>query len=122
TSLTHPDGLRDLVDRVLAAVRVAPVDRRWPGLAPPAALTGEADYDPDTAEAGPAERAARVRAFVDAAGGLETAGYCRTVTWTVGFANSAGQTAWSRTTEAAMDGVARRGAGVDGVARLASAR
>ena len=32
-----------------------------------------------------------MRAFVDAAGGLETAGYCRTNHWTGAFANSAGQ-------------------------------
>ena len=122
TSRTGDDGLRDLVGRVLGAVRVAPVDAGWPGLAPAAPPAGEPGYDPATADAGPDERAARVRAFVEAAGGLETAGYCRTTTWTVGFAHSAGQAAWSRTTEAALDGIARGGGGVDGVARIAGVR
>lgn len=122
TTRTGDDGLRDLVGRVLGAVRTAPVDAGWPGLAPPEPPRGEAGYDPDTADAGPDERAARVRAFIEAAGGLETAGYCRTMTWTVGFANSAGQAAWSRSTEAALDGIARCEGGIDGVARLAGVR
>lgn len=134
TTVTGADGLRALVERTLAAVRVSPADRSWPGLAPPAPLRGSAGhpgsgersglafgFDEATARADPAERAARVGAFVEAAGGLETAGYCRTVYVSAAFANSAGQAVEGRTAEAAMDGVARAG-GADGVARLAAAR
>ncbi|WP_229071521.1 TldD/PmbA family protein [Actinoplanes sp. DH11] len=134
TTVTGPDGLRALVERTLAAARVSPADPAWPGLTPPAALhlsaghhgSGETSglefgFDEATARADPAERAARVRDFVDAAGGLETAGYCRTVYTSAAFANSAGQSAEGRTVEAAMDGIARSG-GADGVARLASSR
>ncbi|MEV0897689.1 metallopeptidase TldD-related protein [Actinoplanes sp. NPDC049802] len=134
TTLTGPDGLRTLVERTLAAARVSPADRSWPGLAPPApprlsaghAGSGERSglgfgFDEATARADPAERAARVRDFVEAAGGLETAGYCRTLFVSAAFANSAGQAVHGRTAEAAMDGIART-AGADGVARLAAAR
>jgi predicted Zn-dependent protease len=69
----------------------------------------------------PAQRARRVRDFVDAAGGLETAGYCRTLSVAAGFVNSAGHHATSAFTEAAMDGIARA-EGSDGVARTASVR
>lgn len=119
TTVTTTEGLHALVDRTLAAMRLAPVDPSWPGLAPPGAV-GVPDFDEATAAAPPGERAARVRAFVDAAG-LETAGYCRTATWEQAFANTAGQAASTRTSEAAMDGIART-EGSDGVARLASVR
>ncbi|BEL11422.1 TldD/PmbA family protein [Actinoplanes sichuanensis] len=134
TTVTSADGLRTLVERTLAAVRVSPVDRSWPGLAPPAPLrlsaghpgSGERSglafgFDEATARADPAERAERVGDFVRAAGGLETAGYCRTVYVSAAFANSAGQAVEGRTAEAAMDGIARC-EGADGVARLAAAR
>ncbi|MFY1634061.1 TldD/PmbA family protein [Solwaraspora sp. WMMB335] len=121
TTLTEPDGLTDLVDRTLAAARLCPPDPAWPGLAGPAPLHAAGLWDEQTAQAGPAERAARVRDFVAAAAGLESAGYCRTVHRSTGFANSAGQSAGGRTAEAAMDGVARV-AGSDGVARQSVAR
>lgn len=134
TTVTGPDGLRTLVERTLAAARVSPGDPGWPGLTPPAALhlsaghpgPGEHSglafgFDEATARAEPADRAARVRDFVDAAGGLETAGYCRTVHVSAAFANTAGQAVEGRTVEAAMDGIARLD-GADGVARLAGGR
>jgi predicted Zn-dependent protease len=134
TTVTSADGLRTLVERTLAAVRVSPVDRSWAGLAPPAPLrmsaghpgSGERSglafgFDEATARADPGERAARVGDFVRAAGGLETAGYCRTVYVAAAFANSAGQAVEGRTAEAAMDGITRCD-GADGVARLAAAR
>ena len=80
TTVAAGDGLRGLVaahDRPrrgcarptrLARARPAGAARRPTG-----------DWDEATAHAEPDERADRVREFVDAAGGLETAGYCRTV-------------------------------------------
>ena len=134
TTVTGADGLRALVERTLAAARMSPADRAWPGLAPsaplhlPAGRPGSGDgsgpafgFDEATARADPAERAGRVRDFVEAAGGLETAGYCRTLYLSAAFANSAGQAVEGRTAEAAMDGIARSG-GADGVARLAASR
>ncbi|SCF07287.1 Predicted Zn-dependent protease or its inactivated homolog [Micromonospora echinospora] len=120
-SLASPDGLRELVERTLVAARLGPPDPGWPGLAPPAPAPAAPTPDEATAHAEPDERAARVRAFVDAAGGLETAGYCRTSHHAAAFANTAGHTAWGRMAEAAMDGIARTG-GVDGMARLAADR
>ncbi|MDI6099665.1 metallopeptidase TldD-related protein [Actinoplanes sp. NEAU-A12] len=134
TTLTSTDDLRTLVERTLAAVRVSPPDRSWAGLAPPAPPrlsaghpgSGERSglgfgFDEATARADPADRAERVRDFVRAAGGLETAGYCRTVYVSAAFANSAGQAVEGRMADAAMDGIARSD-GADGVARLAAAR
>ncbi|KUL29090.1 TldD/PmbA family protein [Actinoplanes awajinensis] len=134
STLTGADGLRSLVERTIAAARVTPPDPSWAGLTRPAALhisaghpgSGERSglefgFDEATARATPGERAERVRAFVDAAEGLETAGYCRTGYVSAAFANTAGQAVEGRTAEAAMDGIARTG-GADGVARLATSR
>ncbi|MFF5293889.1 TldD/PmbA family protein [Paractinoplanes globisporus] len=134
TTITGPDGLRALVDRTIAAARVSPADPTWPGLTEPTPLHVSAGhpgsgihsgldfgFDEATARSDPGERAARVRDFVRAAGGLETAGFCRTVYVSAAFANSAGHAVEGRTAEAAMDGIARVD-GSDGVARLASGR
>jgi predicted Zn-dependent protease len=122
TTLIDGEGLPDLVRRTLAAARLSPHDPGWPGLAPSAPLTlTSGTVDEATAHASPEERAERVRAFVNAAGGLSTAGYCRTSYHRCAFANSAGQAVSGATTEAAMDGIVRT-ASSDGVARLASTR
>lgn len=121
STVVGEDGLRALVERTLAAARLCPPDPGWPGLTAPAAPLGSAAYDEATANASPDDRAQRVRDFVDAAGGLETAGYCRTIVWSAAFANTAGHSAYARSADAAMDGIARRD-GVDGVARLVSTR
>lgn len=120
TTVVDADGLRSLVGRTLAAAGLCPPDPGWPGLAEPAPLDGPARVDETVLAATPADLAQQVRAFVDAAGGLETAGYCRTVHKSAAFANSAGQACSGATTEAAVDGIARCG-GADGVARIASA-
>lgn len=108
------DGLSGFVERALDAVRSGPADPGWPGVAPPSHIPPPGDAPPIGA---PAERATVVRAFVDAAGGLETAGYCRTTSTERAFANSAGHTASAASGSAAFDGIARRD-GSDGVARI----
>ncbi|GGL04974.1 TldD/PmbA family protein [Mangrovihabitans endophyticus] len=121
TTVIDKAGLTALVDRTLAAARMSPPDAAWPGLVPPTPLTAAASgLDEVSAVADPELRAAQVRAFVDAAGGLETAGFCRTTLSSAAFANSAGQAVEGRAVEAAMDGIARLD-GADGVARLAAA-
>jgi len=115
------DGVRALVERVLAAVEVAPLDPGWPGLAPPAAAATTPVLDGATAGASPADRAAVVRDFVDGAGGLETAGYCRTNHWTGAFASSSGQVVTGEAAECGVAAIAR-GPGADGVARHAPSR
>jgi len=127
TTVVDAAGLEGLVTRTLEAARLLPPDPGWPGLAPPATASAVGSPDDATAGAGPSERAERVRAFVDAAGGLETAGYCRTSSTRAAFANTAGQSLTGAFTEAGMDGIARaRGsagtAPADGAARLASSR
>ncbi len=111
------DGLRALVERVLTAARFTPPDPAWPGLTPATPVAPAPEWDPATAHAGPDQRAALVRAFVDAAAGLVTAGYCRTGHRFTAFANSAGHSTQGQAAEAAMDGIARAG-GADGTARL----
>ncbi len=120
-TLTTPEALGQLVARTIAAAELAPVDPGWAGLSPPAALAGSGTVDEAIVAAAAAERAERVKAFVDAAGGLSTAGYCRTRHIQAAFGNSAGQAILGGTTEAALEGIARAGspgALVDGSARL----
>lgn len=112
------DGLRELVDRTLAAAALLPEDDAWAGLTEPTPLIGHGNHDPDTAEVSPDQRASVVRQFVDAAGGLETAGFCRTVEETITYANSTGQLVAASSTTAVADGIARTGTS-DGVARTA---
>lgn len=122
TTVLDRDALLALVERTVAAAGVCPPDPGWPGLAPPAEVGGPADWDDDAAAGETAAgRATRVRAFVDAAGGLQTAGYCRSTYRSGAFANTAGQSAQGRTAEVAMDAIARCD-GADGVARLSTAR
>jgi predicted Zn-dependent protease len=122
TTVIDPDGLTALIERTIAACRLSPPDVAWAGLAPPQPLHEDpGGFDEETARATPQERAIRVRDFVQAAGGLETAGYCRTSYRSAAFANSAGQAVEGRAADAAMDGIARDG-GADGVARLAVSR
>ena len=124
SSLDGPtdDGtLGRLVDNVLAAARVAPLDAGWPGLTPPSPAPAVDHWDEETARSGPDDRARRVAAFVEAAEGLETAGACSTTAIEAAFANSAGQAATGRMTEATIDGIARTPT-ADGSARRTSAR
>jgi predicted Zn-dependent protease len=125
-STVDADGLRALVDRTVAAARLCPPDPQWPGLTAPGPVRAAAEVDDATAYAEPADRADRVRAFVDAAGGLESAGYCATTRFGQTFANSAGHHAHAVVAEAAISAIARCPDGdrapADGVARLATAR
>jgi predicted Zn-dependent protease len=116
TNRTDADGQADLVARALEAVRSGPLDPGWPGVAPASKVPPPAD-GPGVGAA--AERARAVRAFVDAAGGLETAGYCKATRTDMAFANSAGHRATSVSSAAAFDGIARHH-GHDGVARVAT--
>ena len=124
TSVDGPaddESLGRAIDNVLEAARDRPADPEWPGLTAPAPAPEVDHFDDETAAATPDERARRVRDFVDAAGGLETAGFCSTTTVQLGFANSAGQRLAGRGTAAEIDGIART-ATADGSGRTASVR
>ncbi len=118
---TTPDGLRALVEQVRTAARLCPPDAGWPGVAPPAALAGTGNVDERVVEVSPADRAATVKAFVDAAGGLNTAGHFSTLYWEAAFANSAGQSVSGSCTAAAFHGIARTPF-ADGLGRAAGVR
>lgn len=105
TTRTDPDALADFSDRILETAALQPVDEDWPGVAPPAATAGQGNADEVTLGAAPADRAERVKAFVDAGRGLSAAGYCMTTGSEVAFVNSAGQHAAGRFTEAVLDGI-----------------
>ncbi len=119
------DGLRRLATAALTSARLRPVDPHWPGLAPPAPV-GPSHADRATADATDAERAALVAAFVEAAGGLETAGFCATRGTATAFVNSAGQQVTGSVTLATVDGIARAPSGepapADGSGRASSTR
>jgi len=115
TSTTGTIGdLATFVAGALESVRVGPLDPGWPGVCPPVPVESRATPPPAST---PADRAGVVRAFVDGAGGLETAGYCREVRTDAAFANTAGQAATASSAAAGLDGIARN-EGRDGVARL----
>lgn len=118
---TDAEALSRLVRSTMDAARLQPVDPGWPGLAPPADTPAVDHWDDATAAAEPEERADRVGAFVSAADGLETAGFCSTKGIEIAFGNSAGQRASGRTTSATLDGIARTGSS-DGSARASSVR
>jgi predicted Zn-dependent protease len=119
STVTAPDGLDRLVEQTLSAARLRPVDTGWAGLTAPAPPSGAGRFDTATAGSTPADRAAVVRAFVDAAGGLETAGFCRVTASAAAYANSAGHALTGHSTMAAADGIARTGSS-DGMARAAA--
>jgi predicted Zn-dependent protease len=121
TTQVSDDALGRLVRSALDAAALQPVDPGWPGLALAAAAPDVDHWDDATASADPASRAERVGAFVNAADGLETAGFCSTEGLHVAFANSAGQRLTGRTTSAQLDGIARTGSS-DGSDRAASVR
>jgi len=120
TTRTDDEGVERVVRQGVDAARLRPADPDWPGLAP-AAPVAAAPWDDATASATPSDRAAVVRAFVDAGDGLEAAGFVSTSGQTMAFANTAGQRVMSRSTKAAVDGIHRSGAG-DGSGRHGSAR
>ena len=121
---TDDERLGRLVDDVIAAARVTPPDPDWPGVTPPTSLGDLAavdHWDDATAADDPGERARRVRDVVDAAGGLETAGFCSTTATVTAFANTAGQRVTGRSTRANLDAIARTPT-ADGSDRHASVR
>ena len=122
TTTTRLDNLEDLAARTLAALRPAPLDPTWPGLTPPTPTDGFlGNADEATAAADPGERAARVRAFVDACEGLSAAGYVSTSSTRVAYANSLGHQAFGTTTSAGIDAIARTPSS-DGLARQGAVR
>jgi predicted Zn-dependent protease len=121
TTQVSGDALASLVRSALDAAALQPVDPAWPGLAPVADAPSVDHWDDATASAEPASRAERVGAFVNAADGLEAAGFCSTEGIHVAFANSAGQRLTGRSTMAMLDGIARTGTS-DGSDRAASVR
>jgi predicted Zn-dependent protease len=115
---TELDGL---VQRVVDSVGIAPTDPGWPGLGEPAGPGGTPAPDRATSEATPADRAEVVRAFVEGAGGLETAGYCRTDRWHGALASSSGHALTGAAAECGFAAIAREhgpNGPADGVARL----
>ena len=118
-TITGDDELAALVARAVESVRLAPADPGWAGLAPPADVARHPTIDGNGAS--PQDRAQVVRGFVDGAGGLEAAGYCRTNVWNGAFANSAGQVVSGQGFECGLSGIARS-EGADGLARHAPLR
>jgi predicted Zn-dependent protease len=113
TTETNQAGLDRLVNSAVDAARLRPPDPLWPGL-PTSIDPPKVDHWSDaTANADPDARAEVVGAFVEAAGGLETAGFCSTSAGHMWLANTAGLRADARMTTAAVDGVARA-PGADG--------
>ena len=96
-----PAAVRRAADDAIAIARVAPPDPDFPGLAPAATLAPADGYDPDTADATPAARAAAVATVLgEFPAGMEGAGYVETVADEVAITSSAGLRAFASTTRA----------------------
>lgn len=104
TNLTV-DGLDRLVDDTMDLAALRPVDDDWPGLSPIAELSGVTHFDSESADVAPIVRAEIVKDFVDAGPEFSAAGYCETDSPEVVFANTAGQRAHGRYTQATLDGI-----------------
>jgi predicted Zn-dependent protease len=105
TTNTNREALSRFVDESLARAALQPVDEDWPGLSAPGPGTDIDHFDPMTADASPATRAAMVADFVAAGPGMRAAGYCSTQATEVAFANSAGVRREGRYTQATLDGI-----------------
>ncbi|HST67676.1 MAG TPA: TldD/PmbA family protein [Mycobacteriales bacterium] len=121
TDRADADALVATVESAVGAARLRPADAAFPGLAPATPLATTGNWDDATADATPDQRAAVVREFVAAAGGLEAAGFVETVRVEGVYANTRGQSVAGRCTGSAADGIARV-PGADGVARQGSFR
>lgn len=109
TTNTDPMALAGFVERTLQAAEVQPVDPEWPGLTEPCDIPESAAFDERTAAATPADRAERVKEFVDAGPGLDAAGYCETVGHHLHYGNSAGHRARGSYSRATIDGIHQTG-------------
>ncbi|MGI8791890.1 MAG: TldD/PmbA family protein, partial [Acidimicrobiales bacterium] len=116
-----PEAIARVAAAAVEAARLRPADPDWPGLAPPSDPTPVDHYDEATRDADPDTRAEAVAQFVSAGDGLEAAGFCSTSGGEYAFANTAGQRATGRTSNAAIDGIHRTGR-ADGSAGARSAR
>lgn len=105
TTTTGSETLAAFVDGALETAALQPVDEDWPGLAPPRAVPDVVHADDATYDASPQARAAIVKDFVDSGPGMLAAGYCQTEGRSIAFANSAGQAAEGRQTNAIVDGI-----------------
>ena len=105
TSNLADDALDRFVADAVDAARLQPVDPDWPGVAPPTEIPEIDHFDPETADAVPAERAEMVRSFIAAGNGLRAAGFVDSQALSFAFANSAGHRAQGRTTRATIDGI-----------------
>lgn len=103
------DALARLVDSVVEAARLQPVDEDWPGVAASAPAASVNHADASTIDASAAQRASVVKAFIDAGDGLSAAGYCDTEYEEAAFANTGGQRVAGRVTRATIDGIHQTG-------------
>lgn len=122
STLVGTDALREMVERTVAAAKVSPLDPGWPGLIGRTPVLPSHDVDQAIIEASPADRASRVRDYIEAVEDLTAAGYFRTRYWSTAYANSAGQAVSGSCTEAALDAIAKTASLSDGVTRQASRR
>jgi predicted Zn-dependent protease len=102
-------ALAKLAESALTVAATQPVDEDWPGLTAQVAIAPADFSHPSTNDALPAQRAAAVKAFVDAGSGLSAAGFCDTDSFETAFANSGGHRAAARGSRATIDGIHQTG-------------
>ncbi len=102
TNQLTASAVDETVRRAISIAQATPPDLAFPGLAEPRPMPADGRFVAATAEATPADRAARVRAFVEASGGLRAAGALETEAREIVVANSRGVRATGRTTLASF--------------------
>jgi predicted Zn-dependent protease len=102
-------ALAKLAESALTVAATQPVDEDWPGLTVPIEIPPADFSHASTNDAVPAQRAAAVKAFVDAGEGLSAAGFCDTDSFATAFANSAGHRVSARGSRATIDGIHQTG-------------
>lgn len=90
TNRLTDEGLRDAVHAAMRAARLTPPDPAFPGLADPQPVAGNGRFVERTAAATPADRAERVRAYVQRCGTITAFGALETETLHVALGNSRG--------------------------------
>jgi PmbA protein len=104
-------GLTELARRATEAAESAPVDDKFPGLAPPAEPAAVAGYDEETARLGPDEQARLAAAAIEASDDVPVYGFFTSAVTDLAIASSTGLSVDQRMTDATALVVAADDAG-----------
>ncbi len=109
TNRLTPSEVDEAVHKAISIAHATPPDPAFPGLAERQLISGDGRFLEATAHATPADRATRVRAFVEPTGGLRAAGALETEAREILVGNSRGVRAAGRLSAASFVAVVEGG-------------